>query len=168
MPDFCRAFLYMSKKVRSKIGKKIGRKTDLTKEMLSKIKQSIIDGNDLRATAKICDIIESTLYGWTADNYLNLSDKVEGWKRDRKIMLATENLEEMLKMSITNKGVTKDGKEIYEFDDTGILRVKADMTKFALETLDKGNYSKRTENTGKDGQPIIVEIIKYEEDNTTV
>jgi hypothetical protein len=60
-----------------------GRKTILDKELIGRIKKSILEGNNIKETAKICEIPESTLYTWTRDNYLNISDKIEGWKRDR-------------------------------------------------------------------------------------
>ena len=79
-----------------------GRKTILDKELLAKIKESIINGNSLIETAKLCGISESTLYMWHSDNYLSLADKVENWKRDRKLMLAENNIEEFLKMDCNN------------------------------------------------------------------
>ena len=74
---------------------KAGRPSDLTKELLAEIKQSILNGNNLKTTAKICGIKESTLYRWhsdnyasISDNYASISDKIEGWKRDYKLNLA--------------------------------------------------------------------------------
>lgn len=55
-----------------------GRKTILDKKLFGKIQESILDGNDLRKTAKVCGIEENTLYDWTANNYLNLADKIDG------------------------------------------------------------------------------------------
>jgi len=140
-----------------------GRPTDLTKELVSKIKQSILDGNNLKETAKtVFDTLEQfkdttgeerdkelanftqKIYNWNYDNYLNISDKIEGWRRDRKVLLATNNLEEYLEMNTINKRTGNDGK-VDEFNDTGLERIKADMTKFTLETLDKNNYSKKSE-----------------------
>lgn len=125
----------------------VGRPTDLTKELFGKIKQSILDGNDLRETAKICEINESTLYSWSSDNYLNLADKVEGWKRDRKLKLAENNLEAILCLGVSDKDS---------------LKVVSDITKFTLETLNKKDYSKRNEMTGADGRDLPTPIIKLE------
>jgi len=111
-------------------------------EMLRKIKQSILDGNDIKTTANVCGIPESSLYTWTSSNYLNISDKIEGWKRDRKLMLADRNIEAILALGIS---------------DDKALKVVADMSKFVKETLDKENYSKRSEMTGKGGTPLIPE-----------
>lgn len=129
-----------------------GRPTDLTDECFGKIKKSIIDGNDLKTTANVCGIEINTLYDWSSRNYLNISDKIEGWKRDRKIMLANKNIEEILAM---DKG------------DRERLKVIQDTSKFVLETLDKDNYSKRSELTGKDGDNLIPRpILDVQQDNS--
>ncbi len=107
---------------------KAGRPTELTEELFKKIKQSILNGNDLRETAKVCEINEGTFYVWHSDNYLKLADKIEGWKRDRKLMLADKNIDSILELGISDKQV---------------LKVVADMSKFVKETLDKKNYSKQ-------------------------
>lgn len=122
-----------------------GRPTDLTKEMFANIKQCILDGNTLRDTAKLCEIPESTLYTWHSDNYLNLADKVEGWRRDRKLLLAERNLEDDMMLDATELEARK-------------VRQKASM--FVAETLgkDKG-YSKRNELTGADGKDLPTPIL---------
>ena len=109
----------------------VGRPTDLTNELLRQIKQSILNGNNLKETANLCEIPESTLYCWTSDNYLNLADRIEGWKRDRKLILADNNIEGILCLGVSDKEV---------------LKVVADMSKFVKETLDKKNYSKQINN----------------------
>jgi len=118
----------------------VGRPTDLTDELVKKIKQYILEGNNLKETAKLSGIDEQKLYNWNYDNYLNLADKITGWKRDRKLMLAEKNIEDILDMGINEKET---------------IKVVADMSKFVAETLDKGNYSKRSELTAKDGEPLL-------------
>jgi len=131
----------------------VGRPTELTEELFKKIKQSILDGNDLRTTARVCEINEGTFYVWHSDNYLNIKDKIEGWKRDRKLMLADNNLDAILALGIS---------------DRQSLKVVADITKFVKETLDKDNYSKRNELTGKDGKDLTVNVINYGDNNPSL
>lgn len=126
---------------------KVGRKTDLTKELIGKIKKSILAGNNLKKTAEICEINELTLYDWSSNNYLNLSDKIDNWKLDRKLNMATDNLEAYLKMNTTN--VVKVGEDTEVKTDTGLERIKADMTKFTLETIGKKNYGKNMDLTSE-------------------
>lgn len=134
----------------------VGRPTDLTKEMFANIKQCILDGNTLRDTAKLCEIPESTLYTWHSDNYLNLADKVEGWRRDRKLMLAERNLEDDMMLDPTELEARK-------------VRQKASI--FVAETLGKDRgYSKRNELTGADGKdlptPILANAYELHSDNS--
>lgn len=128
---------------------KVGRKTELTEKLFRQIKQSILDGNDLRKTAKVCGIPESTLYTWHGDNYLNISDKVENWKRDRKLMLSENVSEVVLTLAYIDEETGKIDKEI--------LKLKQKEAEFVRETLGKTNYSKRSELTGKDGSDLIPE-----------
>ncbi len=108
----------------------VGRPSDLTDELFKRIKQSILDGNDLRKTASVCEINEGTFYVWHSDNYLKIADKIDGWKRDRKLMLAEKNIEEILTLGLSDKDLVK---------------TVADMSKFVSETLGRDRYSKRTE-----------------------
>ncbi len=125
-----------------------GRPTSLTNEMLREIRKLTLEGKTLREIAKISNTPEGTLYAWTQDNYLNLRNLIDGWKRDRKLALAEGNLEELL-MSSDEK-------------------IKADMTKFTLQTLGRKDYSTRTEHTGEDGSPIIIkwaDVVQGDEDS---
>lgn len=128
-----------------------GRPTDLTKEKLAKIKQSILDGMNLKEMAQHCEIPETTVYTWSSDNYLGFRDKVEGWKRDRKLNLADKNIEDILELGITEKEH---------------IRVVADMSKFVKETLDKEYYSKRSEVTAKDGKDLPTPIMYVQRDDS--
>ena len=133
------------------MSEKVGAKTKLTDELFKEIKRSILDGNDLKETAKICEINEGTFYVWHSNNYLNLADKIDGWKRDRKLMLA----------DITSDTI----QTLPVFDDNGkldkeLLKIKQKEAEFIRETLGKQHYSKRSELTGKDGKSLVVNIDK--------
>ena len=140
------------------MSEKVGPKTKLTDELFKEIKRSILDGNDLKETAKICEINEGTFYVWHSNNYLNLADKIDGWKRDRKLMLA----------DITSDTI----QTLPVFDDNGkldkeLLEIKQKEAEFIRETLGKQHYSKRSELTGKDGSNLVPvdEEIKSKIDN---
>ncbi len=125
------------------MSKKVGRKPDLTIELIKEIKQSILDGNDLKTTANIIGIDKQKLYNWKYDNCLNISDKIEHWKLEYKLSLADKNIDDILKIGATPDKVT--------------LKVVADMSKFVKETLDKKHYSKQV-NTDitSDGKPLPI------------
>jgi len=151
---------------------KVGRKTDLTKELLKEIKLSILDGNNLKETAKkVFETLEEfkefkekdkekglanftqKIYNWHSDNYLNLADKIDRWKKDYLISTAQGNIRDDMEMK------PKDTQE---------RKLRQDASKFTLETLDKANYSKRTEQTGADGKDlgIIMYPTKQDDKNT--
>lgn len=144
-----------------KVKKEAGRPTELTEELLIKIKGLILEGKYLNEIAKICEIPEITIYTWSSRNYLDFYNKVENWKRDYKLKLANENIVEFLKM--TDRNVKQVGEELIEFKDPALTRIKADMSKFVAETLGKDDYSKRNELTGKDGTNLIPESSKESE-----
>mgnify|MGYP000895630447 CR=1 FL=1 len=135
----------------------VGRPTELTNEVLEKIKQGILDGRTLKDIAQQSQINEGTLYQWSSTNYLNLADKVEGWKRDRKLILA----------DITSDAI----QTASHFDEKGkidkeLLKIKQKEAEFIRETLgkDKG-YSKRSELTGKEGGAVEVKNTNETLDN---
>jgi hypothetical protein len=135
-----------------------GRPTDLDDELLAKIKQCILDGNDLKKTAEISKIPESTLYTWHSKNYLNIADKIEGWRRDRKLMLA-----EVTSDTIQTLPITDENGKI----DKELLKLKQKESEFIRETLGKVNYSKRTELGGIDGKDLTIQVVSYANTKTT-
>jgi len=93
-----------------------------------------------------------------ADKIVSLgNDWIVEASRKRELMLvkAEKNLDEFLEMDIVNRGVTKDGKEIYEFDDTGKIKVKADITKFIAGTIGKKHYSPKSPLEDDEGKNIL-------------
>lgn len=61
--------------------------------------------------------------------------------------------EKVLHKTLELPAVDEEGKV-----DTSLLRVQTDVAKFSAERLNKAKYSTRQEHTGKDGEPITVEI----------
>jgi hypothetical protein len=115
----------------------VGRPTELTEDTLLKIKEGVLNGLMLKEIANICGIAEQTIYDWTCKNYKDINTKIEGWKRDRKVMLADKNVEGILCLGVS--------------DDKNI-KVVADMSKFVLEVLDK-NYKPKQDITS-DNKPL--------------
>lgn len=135
------------------ISKLPGPDTLLDDKLMREIKEGILKGLNLKEIANLRGIAEQTLYSWSRDNYLNLADKIENWKRDRKLLLAERNIEEFLEMP---------------HNTTDKMKVKADISKFVAETLGKDTYSKRGEITGKNGEAIqhTVDILTSYEGKT--
>lgn len=127
-----------------------GRPSELDSEQFTlKIKELYLDGKNEKEIAEILDIPINTWNYWKWKNYQSFNDRLLGYKHERIIQKAESNLEQLL-----------------EGDDD---RIRADLSKFALETLAKKNYSKRTDmdvTTG--GKPIIqiAEAIVNKQDDT--
>lgn len=125
----------------------VGRPTELSEELMLKIRDLILEGMSIKDMSEILGIPYATMRYWSATNYQSFTDKLLSYKHERIIQKAESNLEQLL-----------------EGDDD---RIRADLSKFALETLSKKNYSKRTELTGNEGKDLQINIVKYN-DNPSV
>lgn len=104
----------------------VGRPSQLDDEQfLLKIKELILDGKNEKEIQEILEIPAGTWDYWRWKNYQGFADKLLTYKHERIIQKAEAKLEVLL-----------DG------DDD---RLAGDMAKFALETLAKKSYSKKTE-----------------------
>lgn len=88
----------------------------------------------------------------------NLTGLLPKWFSDNVydhylVKTAEGNLKGYLEMKGTKK-VSLDGVTVIEVDDPSMHKIKADMTKFTLERLNKEKYSQRSELTGKDGSDL--------------
>lgn len=120
------------------------------KDTFAKIKEIVFKGGNLQSIARALKVSQSTVYNWSCYNIANFSDKYEGWRRDRKLMLAENNITEFLEMNAEG--------------DVQRLKIKADISKFVAETLGKQNYSKRNELTGADGGAIKTQELMEEKE----
>lgn len=127
----------------------VGRPSQLDDEQfLLKIKELFLDGKNEKEIAQILEIPIGTWDYWKWKNYQGFADKLLSYKHERIIQRAESNLEELLAGE----------------DD----RIRADLSKFALETLSKKNYSKRTDLTTNDKEitfPTAINIITPDERN---
>ena len=107
----------------------VGRPSQLDdKDFFLKIRELILNGKNYLEVQKILDIPLGTWNHWFYNNTHNFQDILLSYKQERILNKAEANVEVLL-----------------ESEDE---RVMADMTKFALETLGKKNYSKKTETEG--------------------
>jgi len=51
--------------------------------------------------------------------------------------------------------------------DSSALKTQADVAKFAASTIGKKKYSTRVENTGANGESLVLKVINYEGNNNT-
>jgi hypothetical protein len=126
--------------------KEVGRPTRLDDHLFREIKELVLDGLNLREIAEALDISYATMRDWEYENYKGFSDRMLSFKHERILTKAETNIEVLL--------------------DSEDERVQADISKFALERLNKKVYSTRVENTGADGkdiQPLLVRFISEKE-----
>ena len=107
----------------------VGRPSQLDDEQfLLKIRELVLSGMKEAEMQEILDIPKGTWDYWKWKNHNNFQDLLLSYRHERILQKAESNVEVLL-----------------ESEDE---RVAADMTKFALETLGKKNYSKKTETEG--------------------
>lgn len=118
----------------------VGRPSVLDNEQIVlKIKQMYLDGMNEKSISESMDIPYDTWVYWKWKNYQGFADKLLSYKHERMLMKAETNIEQLMSS-----------------DDE---RVKADVSKFALETLGKKAYSKRVEQGGLDGKELPTPIL---------
>jgi len=102
-----------------------GRPSLLTDELLLKIRESILAGNNLKETANICEIDEQRIYDWNLNNYRDLSTLIDTWVAQRRLTKAEKKIEQLI-----------------DADDE---KVALNASTFIAETIGKKTYSKKTE-----------------------
>lgn len=118
----------------------VGRPSVLDDEqVVLKIKSMYLDGMNEKSISESLDIPYDTWVYWKWKNYQGFSDKLLSYKHERILQKAETNIEALMSSE----------------DE----RVKADVSKFALETLNKKYYSKRTEQTGSEGKELPTPIL---------
>lgn len=114
----------------------VGRPTQLDDHLFRKIKDLVLEGNNLRQIAEILEMSYATMRDWEYENYKGFSDKMLSFKHERMLKKAEANIE-----------VLQDAE-----DD----KVKLQANTFVLETIGKRNYSKKTEtDITTAGKPIL-------------
>lgn len=120
----------------------VGRPSQLKDDQfLLKIRELVLQGATEALMQEALDIPKGTWDYWKWKNYENFQDILLSYKHERILNKAEANLEQLL-----------------EGEDE---RIRADLSKFALETLNKRHYSKRQEQTGADGEQLTIQIVKY-------
>lgn len=122
-----------------------GRPTLLDEHLFRKIRELVLDGNNLRQVSEALEIPYATMRDWEYENYKSFSDKMLSYKHERMLLKAESNVEVLMSAE----------------DD----RVKLDASKFTLEALNKKFYSKRVEQTGADGKELPVPILQINYEN---
>lgn len=138
------------KRKRRPPAKKPGPKTDLTKELLSEIKDRVILGYTYTKIQQELKIPVSTWCNWAAKNYDNFRDKLNSYDLDYQLSLAKANLKNILKLETKEQVMgmfgpvfdKKTKKPLIKENDK-LLKIKSDISVFVTETIGKSDYSKK-------------------------
>lgn len=131
---------------------------DPNSETFSNAAQSAIRaGFSKRYAANITHLLPTWLSESIGDQYL--------------IRRAEQNLKEFVEMDTRQPVITmvgqlidKDGNPVMK-ENPNLKRIKADVTKFTLERLNKAKYSARTELAGKDGKNLVFTVTRDNDSN---
>lgn len=103
----------------------VGAPSELTKELTLKIRQGVLDHKEYKKIQEELDIPTGTWDYWVWDNYHGFRDSLNQWKHERMVKKAERKVDILI-----------------ESEDE---RVALEASKFTLKTLDKENYSEKTE-----------------------
>jgi len=102
-----------------------GAPTELTKEVTLNIRQGVLDQKEYKKIQEELNIASGTWDYWVWTNYQGFRDNLINWKKERMIKKAEKKIE-----------------TLSESEDE---RVALGASQFILKTLDKENYSEKTE-----------------------
>jgi len=102
-----------------------GAPTTLTDELFTKIKALYMQGKSASEIYNELEITASTWFSWKDRNTLSFAEKINQWQQEYIVNIAQEELQKLVK-------------------DTD-NRIKLDALKFALERLNKKDFSVRQE-----------------------
>ena len=113
-------------------------KTILTEELTLQIRDLVLKSVEYKIIQEILGISPNTWDSWFYRDTHGFRVNLSEWKKERIVKKAEAKVEALIEAE----------------DD----RVALQAATFALETLGKDDYSKRTETTGKDGKELTVVI----------
>lgn len=117
----------------------VGRPSELDSDLMAKIRTLILDGKSDTECQQILEISPNTWKSWAYTNYRDFRTNLNNWDNEMLLDIAKKNLGQLL-----------------QGDDD---RIRADLTKFTLETLGKINFSKQMHtDITSGGKPIAIEI----------
>lgn len=121
-----------------------GRPTELTEELLVKIKNLVIEGKLEKEIAEEISVPYDTFAGWKKRNFDNFADLFLSYEHERKLRKAERKLEVLV--------------------DSDNEKVALGASTFIAETLGRKHYSKRTEaDITSKGEKITVDPTRANE-----
>jgi hypothetical protein len=117
-------------------------------DVKDKIRTRIVQGQKIKDIQAELNILPSTWDSWYYRNTQGFRDFVVNAHNERLKTIARQNIEDII--SMPNRD-----------DDVRYLKIKSDMTAFVAETLDKENFSKKTDDNADQRTPINIQVNTY-------
>ena len=114
----------------------------------NQLRTAILQGEKIQDTLAKIGISENTYYVNYWRNTKGLRDFIIQAENERLKRIARKNIDDIINMPERD-------------DDVRYLKIKADMTQFVAETLDKENFSKKNDDDKGDKTPINIAINNY-------
>ena len=115
----------------------------------NQLRTAIIHGEKIQDTLAQIGISENTYYVNYWRNTKGLRDFIIQAENERLKRIARKNIDDIVSMDTNDK------------DDIRYLKIKADMSAFVAETLDKENFSKKTDDNTDQRTPINIQVNTY-------
>ena len=115
----------------------------------NQLRTAIIHGEKIQDTLAQIGISENTYYVNYWRNTKGLRDFIIQAENERLKRIARKNIDDIVSMDTNDK------------DDIRYLKIKADMSAFVAETLDKENFSKKTDDNADQRTPINIQVNTY-------
>lgn len=79
-----------------------GPESTLTSDVMSKLRDYVLQGKEVPEMSKLLDIPHNTLYTWKSKNYLNLQSEWNIWETQRMLQQAEKFSDKLMAMVTTN------------------------------------------------------------------
>ena len=134
----------------SNMENEVGRPTILDEEVFTKIRDCVFKDMNLQEMADAIGIPRQTVYNWNSTNYLDFRKKVKTFEEEYILSLAGFNIKKVLHLDTASQ----EGKE-----DPQLLKIQADVSKWAKEHLENDRYNKASKvDVTSGGKPFAFDI----------
>lgn len=124
----------------------MARPSDLTDELTLQIRELVLQGVKYKDIQQQLDVLPGTWDKWYYEDYKDFRKDLNSWKAERLLKKSEKLSEEILDAD----HLTEEGRY-----DKEMLKIKQKESEFIRESLGKDEYSKRTEQTGAKGTPLV-------------
>lgn len=90
--------------------KRTGPESTLTDEVMSRLRDYVLQGKEVPEMSKLLSIPHNTLYTWKSKNYLNLQEQWNTWETQRMLKQAEDFSKKLMSMVTTDENGKVDAR----------------------------------------------------------